>query len=154
MLAAVSALALVASSGTQMISRRWRPSRRRSQAVGLAILAAGLVALVLAAPVHTLALVVAGSLLAGTGHGLAFLNAQEELNEIAPAEHRGEVTAAFIACIYFLVASAVIATGLLDLRFSLSFSVGAVALVLVASALAGATWQAASLDSPRAEHPD
>src|ERR1044071_4672422 len=84
----------------------------------------------------------------------AFLNAQEELNDIAPPEHRGEVTAAFIACIYFLVASAVIATGLLDLRLSLSFSVGAVALVLVAAALAGAAWQSASLDSPRAEHPD
>jgi hypothetical protein len=47
------------------------------------------------------------------------------------------VTAAFIACIYFLVASAVIATGLLDLRFSLSVSVGAVALVLTGCALAG-----------------
>jgi MFS family permease len=142
-LAAVSAVSLVASSATQVVSQRWRPSRRLSQAVGLAILAAGLVALVLASPVHTLALVVAGSLLAGAGHGLAFLNAQEELNEIAPEERRGEVTAAFIACIYFLVASAVIATGLLDLRVSLSFSVGAVALVLVAAALAGAVWQAA-----------
>jgi len=54
---------------------------------------------------------------AGAGHGLAFLNAQEELNHIAPQERRGEVTAVFIACIYFLVASAVIGTGLLDLRF-------------------------------------
>jgi MFS family permease len=153
-LAGVSALSLVASFGTQVISQRSRPSRRLSQAIGLGILAAGLVALVLAAPLHTLALIVAASLLAGIGHGLAFLNAQEELNDIAPPEHRGEVTAAFIACIYFLVASAVIATGLLDLRLSLSFSVGAVALVLVAAALAGAAWQSASLDSPRAEHPD
>jgi predicted MFS family arabinose efflux permease len=142
-LAAVSALSLVASSGTQVASRRWRPSRRLSQAVGLVILAAGLVALVLAAPVHTLALIIAGSLLAGIGHGLAFLNAQEELNDIAPVERRGEVTAAFIACVYFLVATAVISTGLLDLRFSLSLSVGAVALVLVTAALAGAAWHAA-----------
>ena len=153
-LAAVSALSLVASFGTQVISQRSRPSRRLSQAGGLGILATGLVALVLAAPLHTLALIIAASLLAGIGHGLAFLNAQEELNDIAPPEHRGEVTAAFIACIYFLVASAVIATGLLDLRLSLSFSVGAVALVLVAAALAGAAWQSASLDSPRAKHPD
>jgi MFS family permease len=153
-LAAVSALSLVASFGTQVISQRSRPSRRLSQAVGLGILASGLVALVLAAPLHTIVLIVVGSLLAGIGHGLAFLNAQEELNDIAPAEHRGEVTAAFIACIYFLVASAVIATGLLDLRLSLSFSVGTVALVLVAAALAGAAWQSASLDSPSAEHPD
>ena len=143
LLAAIAALSLVASSGTQAISQRWRPSRRLSQAVGLGVLATGLVALVLAAPAHSLALIVAGSLLAGAGHGVAFLNAQEELNEIAPAERRGEVTAAFIACIYFLVAGVVIATGLLDLRLSLSVSVGAVALVLVAAALAGAVWQAA-----------
>ena len=54
------------------------------------------------------------------------------------------MTAAFIACIYFLVASAVIATGLLDLRFSLSVSVGAVALVLTGCALAEAIWARAS----------
>ena len=83
----------------------------------------------------------AGALAAGAGHGLGFLNAQEELNDLAPAERRGEVTAAFIACIYFLVATSVIATGLLDLRFSLSVSVGAVSLVLVAFALTGAGWQ-------------
>lgn len=152
--AAIAALSLVASSAAQTVSQRWRPSRRLSQAVGLTVLAAGLVALVLASPVHTIALVVVGSLLAGLGHGIAFLNAQEELNEIAPEARRGEVTAAFIACIYFLVASAVIATGLLDLRLSLSVSVGAVALALVAAALAAAAWQWANLDSRRAEHPD
>jgi hypothetical protein len=51
------------------------------------------------------------------------------------------VTAAFIACIYFLVASAVIGTGLLDLRFSLSVSVGSVSLALVGCALAAGAWQ-------------
>jgi hypothetical protein len=40
--------------------------------------------------------------------------------------------------------TAVVATGLLDLRFSLSVSVGAVALVLVASSLSAAAWQAAA----------
>jgi hypothetical protein len=51
------------------------------------------------------------------------------------------VTAAFISCIYLLVGSAVIASGLLDLWFSLDVSVGAVALALTASALATTTWQ-------------
>ena len=69
------------------------------------------------------------------------MSAQEELNELAPAERRGEVTAAFIACIYFVVASAVIATGLLDLRLSLTVSVAAVALTLGAGALVTALWQ-------------
>ena len=124
-----------------MVAQRRRPSPQLSQATGLGLLAAGLLALVVASPLGSLALLVAGALAAGAGHGLGFLNAQEELNDLAPAERRGEVTAAFIACIYFLVATSVIATGLLDLRFSLSVSVGAVSLVLVAFALTGAGWQ-------------
>jgi MFS family permease len=142
LLAAVAALGLVASFATQIVSQRHHPSPRLSQAVGLAVLASGLIALVAAAPAHSLALLVAGSVATGIGHGLAFLNAQQELNELAPDERRGEVTAAFIACIYFGVASAVIGTGLLDAVFSLTVSVGAVSLVLVALALAGALWQA------------
>jgi MFS family permease len=140
-LAAVAAIALAASFATQIVSQRRRPSPQLSQAVGLGLLAVGLVTLVLAAPVGSLTLLVAGSLFAGAGHGLAFLNAQEELNDIAPEERRGEVTAAFIGCIYFLVASSVIATGLLDLRFSLSVSVAAVSIFLLACALAAAGWQ-------------
>ena len=35
----------------------------------------------------------------GIGHGLSFLGAQDELNGIAPAERRGEVTSAFVCCI-------------------------------------------------------
>ena len=141
LLAAISAIALLASFATQVVAQRRRPSPQLSQATGLGLLAAGLLALVVASPLGSLALLVAGALAAGAGHGLGFLNAQEELNDLAPAERRGEVTAAFIACIYFLVATSVIATGLLDLRFSLSVSVGAVSLVLVAFALTGAGWQ-------------
>jgi hypothetical protein len=51
------------------------------------------------------------------------------------------VTAAFIACIYALVASAVITTGLLDLGSSLSFSLGAVAVALASCAAVTAVWQ-------------
>jgi hypothetical protein len=138
----LSALALIASFVMQVVSQRRRPSPQLSQATGLAVLAAGLMLLVLSGPAHSLPLIVAGSIAAGAGHGLAFLNAQEELNEIAPEDRRGEVTAAFIACIYALVASSVIATGLLDERFSLSVSVDAVVIVLAACSLATTGWQA------------
>jgi MFS family permease len=140
-LAAISAIALIASFATQIALQRRRPSTHLSQAVGLTLLAMGLLALVLASPLSSLALLVGGAVAAGAGHALGFLNAQEELNDLAPADRRGEVTAAFIACIYFLVAGAVIGTGLLDLRFSLAFSVGAVSVVLVAFALGTAGWQ-------------
>lgn len=141
LLAAVAALALLASAATQVVSQRRRPAPRAAQAAGLALLAGGLVALVLAAPVGSLALLVAGAVAAGAGHGVAFLSAQEELNELAPPAHRGEVTAAFIACIYFLVASAVIGTGVLDLAFSLAVAVGAVAVCLAGVAVGGIVWQ-------------
>jgi hypothetical protein len=82
-----------------------------------------------------------GALLSGGGHGLAFLHAQDELNDIAPTERRGEVTAAFICVIYLVVGGSVIATGLLDLEVSLSVAVGIVAVALAAGALATAAWQ-------------
>jgi hypothetical protein len=69
------------------------------------------------------------------------VSALEELNDFAPPERRAEVTAAFIACIYFLVATSVIGVGVLDLRCSLSVSVEAVAVVLALSTLAGVAWQ-------------
>jgi MFS family permease len=114
---------------------------RHTGRLGLVVLAVGMLGLVLAAPTHSLAVLVAGSLLAGAGHGGSFLDAQQDLNELAPAERRGEVTSAFIAAIYLLVASAVVGTGLLDLRFSLQTSVAAVAsaLVVLALAVSGAT---------------
>jgi MFS family permease len=147
LLAAIAALALLASCGSQVAARHiaWRGST--AEALGLVVLALGLGAVVLAAPLRSLPLLLAGALAAGGGHGVAFVNAQEELNEIAPGERRGEVTAAFIACIYFLVATAVVSTGLLDDLLSLSNSVGAVAIVLGALALLAAGWSARSGDA-------
>jgi MFS family permease len=152
LLAAISALALLASCTMQVVSQRREGSRGRDQAAGLLVLAAGLLVLVLASPLHSLALLIAGALSAGAGHGLCFLDAQQELNELAPEERRGEVTSAFISVIYFLVASAVVATGLLDLRFSLALSVAAVSLVLLAAAVGAAVarWRAFPNDHRRA----
>jgi MFS family permease len=144
LLAAISAASVLASCAAQIVAQRFTGSVRRDQAVGLAVLAAGLLALVVAAPLHSLALMLVAAIAAGTGHGVGFLNAQQELNEIAPAERRGEVTAAFIGCIYFLVACSVISSGLLDFRFSLSVSVASVAVALILVALATAAWQLGS----------
>jgi MFS family permease len=141
LLGAIAAVALASSCVAQVVSQRLPLPVRRSEAAGLSLLAAGLAALALAAPLRSLAVLVAGSVAAGAGHGLGFLNAQDELNALAPAERRGEVTAAFIGCIYLVVSSSVIATGLLDLRFSLSVSVSAVAIALALIAAGTACWQ-------------
>jgi MFS family permease len=143
LLAAISAVGLATSFVTQIISERRRPSVQLSQAAGLLALSVGLVSLVLATPLRSLTLLLVGSVVAGAGHGVAFLNAQQELNEIAPVEHRGEVTAAFIACIYSLVAAAVVGTGVLALRFSLSAAVASVAVVLLAASVVAAAWSLA-----------
>jgi hypothetical protein len=94
-LAAIAALALVASSGAQIAARRLGGAGRRDQAIGLVVLASGLVGLVAPAPLASLPLLAAAALAAGAGHGLAFVNPQHELNELAPAE----ATSAFIAAI-------------------------------------------------------
>jgi MFS family permease len=122
------------------------------QGVGLVLLVVGLAALVVGAPFHSLAALLVGALAAGTGHGVAFLNAQQELNDLAPAERRGEVTAAFISCIYFLVATSVITTGALDRAFSLTLSVAAVAIGLIVVAATVTVWQWRGPESNRRHH--
>jgi hypothetical protein len=74
-------------------------------------------------------------------HGLTFLDAQAELNGMAPVDRRGEVTAAFIVCIDVLVGGSVVGAGLLGLGLTLQWAVGSVALILVLAALATAVWQ-------------
>jgi MFS family permease len=142
--AAIAAASLVASFAAQTAVERVAGSHRRDQALGCLLLALGLGAVVAAGPSGSIALLVVGAVVAGTGHGVGFLTAQQELNELAPAERRGEVTAAFIACIYALVASFVVASGLLGSVFSLDTSVEAVGSALLAVALGVAAWQAAS----------
>jgi MFS family permease len=141
LLGAIGALALGASCVALVVTQRLQLRARQAQAAGLLLLAAGLAGLVAASPLRSLALLLVAAVAAGFGHGLGFLNAQDELNAIAPDEHRGEVTAAFIGCIYLVVATSVIASGLLDVWLSLSVAVGLVSAVLAALALVTSGWQ-------------
>jgi predicted MFS family arabinose efflux permease len=121
-----------------------RPAQRdgaaRFQPLGLALVAAGLAALVLAFPLHSLAALFASALLGGAGHGLAFLGAQNDINELAPIDRRGEVTAAFISCIYFGVATSAIGVGLLSTALSLRTAVTIFAAVVAATAVTAIGW--------------
>jgi MFS family permease len=150
LIASLAALALLTSFVAQAVAERQEVDHRRDQAIGCILLALGLCGLVSAAPTGSLALLASGAFVTGLGHGLAFLTAQQELNELAPAERRGEVTAAFIACIYFLVATFVVASGLLGSLFSLNTAVEAVGGTLIAVALATAAWHSVT---PRAGAP-
>ena len=138
-----SALACFASAGTQVWARAHGGHQHRSQALGLTLLAAGLVLLVVSSLTHSLPTVLAGAVVTGVGHGLAFIHAQHELNTFVPSQRRAEVSAAFVCCIYVLVGGAVIAVGLIDETGGLTRGVGIVGSMLTVGALVTAGWQVA-----------
>jgi MFS family permease len=125
LLGAIAATMLFTSCAGQVLTLRARVAPEVAQPAGLALLVAGLVALVAAFPAHSLALMLTASVLTGTGHGVAFLGAQSQANQLAPAERRGEVTAAFLATIYFGVAISVIGVGFVSDATSLDTAVAA-----------------------------
>jgi MFS family permease len=133
LLGAISALMLGASCAAQLVSHG-------SQPVGLLLAVAGLGALRLAFPLHSLAMLLLAAVLAGCGHGVGFLRAQAVLNAAAPPARRGEVNAAFYTCIYLGVGISVIGTGLLTLGASLETAVTVFAAVMSAIALTTAAW--------------
>jgi MFS family permease len=151
LLGANSALACAASAGTQVVAqRRGGAGVRGGQGLGLGLLTAGLVLLVVSAALQSLAPVLLAALVIGVGHGVAFLHAQDELNSIAPADHRAEVTAAFVCVIYVLVGGAVVGVGLLGEAMALTSAVGIVGVVLAVAAAVAAVWQLARVSSATA----
>jgi MFS family permease len=139
LLALVAALLLVISCATQLAMRRGAPPAP-AQAAGLTLLAAGLLALVLAAPARSAALLIVGAILAGAGHGAAVLAAQDELTRIVPGGQRAEVSAAFYVCVYFGVAVPAIGIGVLAVATTLFTAVTTFAAVTGGLALAVAAW--------------
>jgi MFS family permease len=126
---------------------------RRAQPLGLSLLIAGIGALVLAFPTHSLALVLVAAVLAGSGLGLAYFGSQAEVNELAPGERRGEVTAAFITCVYAAVSVTSIATGLMSDALSLSTAVAITGATVAALAAATTGWHLVSRPRARAAAP-
>lgn len=150
LLGAIAASLLAASCAAQLIASR-RDGAAGVQPLGLALVGAGLAALVLAFPLHSLVALFASALLGGAGHGLAFLGAQAEINELAPVERRGEVTAAFISCIYSGVAISAIGVGLLSTALSLRAAVTIFAIAVGATALTAIAWHlGARIRAPQA----
>jgi MFS family permease len=142
LLGAIAATMLATSCVAQGLASG-RAQAAGAQPIGLALLACGLLALVLAFPLHSLPIVLAAAVLAGAGHGLAFLGAQTEINHLAPAERRGEVTAAFMSWIYGAVAVSVISVGVISSSVSLYTAVAAFAIVIGATAMVTAGWHLA-----------
>jgi hypothetical protein len=152
LLGANSALACAASAAAQVVAQRRRPSevRGRGQALGLALLTVGLALLVVSAALHSLVTVLPAAVVIGAGHGVAFLDAQDELNSMAPDDRRAEVTAAFACVIYTVVGVAVVGVGLLGEAVSLTTAVAVVGVVLAVAAAFAALWQPRRVSSATA----
>lgn len=138
LLGLLTAILLMSSCVTQLLVRRGVPPAQ-AQAGGLALLALGLLGLVLAHWVAPVLLII-GAVLAGGGHGLAFLAAQNDLTQIAPDDRLGEVSAAFYVCIYFGVAVPVIGIGVLASLLSLFTAIAIFAAVTGSAAIVTAAW--------------
>jgi MFS family permease len=149
LLGAISALMLATACAAQVLGVRGLMSPRRAQPVGLVALVAGLAALVLAFPAQSLALVLVAAVLAGLGLGLGYFGSQAEINQLAPPDRRGELTAAFITCLYTGVSVTVISVGVVSDQVSLRTAVTGASIAIAAVAVATIVWHLAT--RPRVE---
>jgi sugar phosphate permease len=143
LLGAISAIMLAMACLAQAIAVRGTVTPSRAQPAGLILLVAGIAALLLAFPLRSLILVLVAAVLAGTGLGLGYFGSQATVNRLAPDERRGEVTAAFITCLYSGVTVTVIVTGVLTDAISLSTAVAVAGIAIAAVTTTTAVWHAA-----------
>ncbi|MFI5898442.1 MFS transporter [Actinoplanes sp. NPDC051513] len=140
LLGAVPAAMLATACLTQAASQRAGVRPPIGQAAGSVVLICGLAALVGAYPPRSVTLLLTGAVLAGAGLGLAYVGAQTQINQLAPERRRGEVTAAFLTCVYLGVSAAAIAVGLLSDALTLFAAVTIVASAIAAVAAPTAFW--------------
>ncbi|MEU6040512.1 MFS transporter [Actinomadura sp. NPDC047616] len=108
---AAVALMLLCSALAQLLGYG-RPARALEM-VGLPLLATGLVLLALAGAFSSLILLLAATVIAGTGQGLAFLGGLTAVNQAAPADRHADVLSSFYVIIYLGVGLPVIGVGFL-----------------------------------------
>jgi MFS family permease len=144
LLGAISALMLATACVMQSLCVRGGMTPERAQPLGLCLLIAGIGALLAALPLNSLSLVLAAALLAGSGLGLAYFGSQATINALALPERRGEITAAFITCVYLAVSFTVIGTGLMSDALSLSTAVAITGSVIAAVAAVATAWHLAA----------
>jgi predicted MFS family arabinose efflux permease len=109
---------------------------------------AGVGLLIVAFPLGSLVCMLAAAAVAGFGNGTALFGAQTEINLLAPGQRRGEVTAAFIACLYGGVAVTAVGAGLLADAYGLSTAVAVIGAIVAGVATMTALWHLAARRPP------
>ncbi len=99
MAAGAVVFALMGTSAVGQLGFRGWPIRR-AVVVGPVLLAAGLSLIVIALFQESVLVFIAGTLVSGLGHGLAFLGSQQLVDWVAPESSRGAIFSAFYVFIY------------------------------------------------------
>jgi len=132
--ASVSIFALAGSAAaSQLVFRRTAPWA--GAAAGSVALAAGMLAIVLAASADSSALYLAGAIIAGAGFGVAFLGALRALSAAIPSEHRGAVMSAFYIVAYAALSLPAILAGILVTPLGLNATFEILGSIIAALAL-------------------
>ncbi|MGP4019732.1 MFS transporter [Saccharopolyspora sp. 5N708] len=108
---AAVALLLARSAVAQLVG--YGKPARNLEVIGLPLLAAGLVLLAVAGGLGSLTLLLAATVIAGVGQGLAFLGGLTAVNQAAPAGRHADVVSSFYVAIYLGVGLPVIGVGFL-----------------------------------------
>lgn len=107
----VAFVVFASSAAFQVLSSRW--ARTTQFAVGLTLLAAGLVLVTVSISVSSLPLLIAGGLVAGAGVGVTFKSAIGTVISISAPETRGEALAGLFVMGYIGMAVPVVLLGLI-----------------------------------------
>ncbi|WP_167499952.1 MFS transporter [Streptomyces malaysiensis] len=134
---AVAFSVFAASIAGQVLGRRLGPGW--SLPGGCAVLVAGMAAIAVSLAIASLALLVLGAVVAGTGQGLSFHAAVRVVTERSPADRRAEVTSALFVLMYLAISIPVIGVGALTVAVGLRTAglvfTGCVALLAVVTLL-------------------
>ena len=123
-----------ASAAAQVVGRRVEP--QRAVALGCAILVLGTVILAAALQFSSLPALIAASLVAGVGHGLAFSRGLAAVIEKTPVDRRAEVSSTYFVVAYTAISLPVVGEGLVAQHWGLrtagvTFSLAVAALAAV-----------------------
>ncbi len=129
-------LMLACASVTQLLTRTLSPAQ--SMPAGLLVIFLGVAGLLVSVPDHSLTLLLASTVIAGIGQGMAFLGSMTAVTQAAPASLKAQVVSSFYVVIYCGVGLPVVGIGLLaqhvglyDAMLSYTILIGILTLGLV-----------------------
>jgi predicted MFS family arabinose efflux permease len=135
LLAGVAVAMLLACSAIAQLAGYGRRARTL-ELLGLPLLAAGLVLLAVAGALSSTPVLVVATVIAGTGHGLAFLGGLTTINRSAPVGRHAEALATFYVIVYLGVGLPTVGVGFLATAAGLLAAVESFACVVAVLCLA------------------